>query len=223
MTAHVAIISSPAASIPGVLCAIIPTVRGGRVVGMTCRHAEWTDGVCAQTIPRISTLLSALHGVDTDGHRLLVCRNFWYSADKAMREVGMRVDSFVTIAPGGEGIDGPIHDRKIGRLYLLDLLRDKLPLIHLELPERRIDSHPHIISLGELRDALRVIQARPRLLDEETAAPGLDREDVLVLALALAVQDSERTGGGVAQDWDPRRSPNVAPRCTVYTGYHRKG
>jgi hypothetical protein len=231
MTAHVALITSPAASIPGALVALIPTARNGRVVGMQLRHAEWTNGPCSLAIPRVSALLTALDpmnrelrrevGGSPDDVRLLVCRNFWFSADTAMREAGLAVASFVTITPGGEGIDGPVHDRKVGRLALIDLLRDRLPLLHLTLPEQRLDSHPQVVAASELRDALRTIQARPRLLDAETEAPGLDREDVLVLALAMAVQDSERTGGGTASAWDPRVSPNVAPSQPVY-GYHRR-
>ena len=186
----IAVMTAPNASIPGAIAMLCGYYRltgwSYELTGVTIRQAEWISAPGAGTIGRLSAALGA---IDDDTVRLVVCENYWSTAAKKLREHELRADALVTIKPGIGASDQTAARNTIGRLYLLDSLRDILPKTRVALPEDRLEDYPNIVCGHELRSALREVQARPRMLDEETSAPGLDRGDVLLLTIALAAHD----------------------------------
>lgn len=190
----IAVLTAPNASIPGAIAMLRGDYRPigwcSELTSLTIRQVEWVTAPGAGAIPRLSAALAA---VGDEPARLVVCENYWSTAPRKLREHELRTDSMVTIKPGIGMPEQPVTHYSVGRLYLLDGLRDTLPKARVALPENRLEDHPDIVCAHELRSALREVQARPRLLDEETQAPGLDRGDVLLLSIALAAHDLQHS------------------------------
>jgi hypothetical protein len=199
-------LTAPNASIPGVIAVARGAYRYGtsrpELRGVQLEHVEWAHAPGAGCLPRMSAALSALtkqmelSPPDRAGEaavRLTIGDNFWSSVRQACARMKIYPDSVVSIRPGTVQPEGYHQDQSVGRLYLLDSLRDRLPILDVSLPGQPPEELPDVVTAHEMRGALRVVQARPRLLDEETMAPGLDRHDVLVLAVAMAVDDLARS------------------------------
>lgn len=210
-----AVLTAPNASIPGAIVAARGLYRGGdswtaELRAIEVRQAEWAPRPAALVIPRISEALLALVGPEEvarhhceapadprdsrDNIRLVVADNHWASAAPKLREHKIRADQLMTIKAGIATPDGDIRAGTVGRMYLLDALRDNFPKVSVHLPPQRLEEYPNLVNAHELRSAVRAIQARPRLLDEESQAPGLDRHDILLLTLGMAVDDLARHG-----------------------------
>jgi hypothetical protein len=202
----VAVISAPNASIPGAIVVARGHYRDSEqwwpeLRAVEVRQVEWATAPAAGCLPRVSAALAAVSErvgptpTNTDPRegdtsvRLTIGDNYWASVRPACERLHIRPDAIVTIRPGLSAPEGYHHQQTVGRLYLLDALRDRLPIMTVALPGERPEGLPDIVTAHEVRSALREIQARPRLLDEETSAPGLDRQDVLILTIALAVDD----------------------------------
>jgi hypothetical protein len=63
------------------------------------------------------------------------------------------------------------------------------------LPEERLEDFPECITRKELSEAFKSAQAKQRLADSETEAPGMDRSEILLLAVGLGLADLD-TGSG---------------------------
>lgn len=194
----IAVITPPNASVPGVLCVVeglypelgwSPEVRG-----FTLRHAEWIDDPGAACIPRLVAALAAVAPYfersrdDANDPRLVVCTNFWSSAREALHRANLSPDAFVSITPGSRSEGG------LGRMLLVDHLRDVMAKISLNMPEAPVAGHDRLILASELRVAFKELANKPRLLDDESQAPGLSRNDSLILCLGLAVHDLTKYG-----------------------------
>ena len=211
----IAVITAPTATVPGVIAVAGGLHRFGKASrpelrAVELRQAEWCHRPADGALERVSAALKAISGHfgptprDTDPRegddtvRLVVADNFWASVRPACEQVGIRPDIITTIQPGLSEPSGYHHRVQVGRAYLLDSLRDRLPMLTIALPTKRLESNPQIITVGELQAALREVQSKPRTIDAETESPGLDRNDVLVLAVALAMDD--------LRQWPPQRS-----------------
>lgn len=178
------------------------------------KQLEWIHDVGPGLIPRLASCLQFLCPEELQGMRdgygreiidwrdqgesdikILVCSNFWTSAAQKLGEHGINVDSFVTIKPGPAEYSGGMRS-SVGRLFLMDSLRDAMPKLSLNVPEERLGDYPNVVPASEVRSALREVAARARTIDEETGAAGIDRSEVLLLAIAMGVADINRHGSG---------------------------
>jgi hypothetical protein len=239
----ISVITAPNAAIPGCIVVARAVYREGKTPELRAveiRQAEWSHAPGHGCLSRVTDALTALShhagpsNADPRGGdpsvRLVIADNYWSSVRPRCERLHIVPDGIVTIRPGMAAPDGHHHRRTVGRLFLLDALRDRLPLVSVSLPGERTDELPDIVTGHELRSALRTVQARPRLLDEETLSPGLDREDVLVLAVALAVDDLARAltsdprgvNPHVGQARRPRRAAiSIGPREPAHRINHR--
>lgn len=215
MNPHViTILPAQNTSVPGILCLTDAVVGTSGIRNFGLLHAEWIYGLGAEVIPRLSEALRHLAPeeledlrdgkgkriIDWRKHgesdiRIIVAVNYWASAEHKLDEHGIDIDSIVTINTGIRPYVGGLRST-VGRMFLLDQLRDATPKIQMCLPETTLEEHPHIVPAHDLRAALREVSHNPRLLEDETGALLLDRNESLLLAIAMGVTDLQRYHGG---------------------------
>lgn len=195
----IAVITPPNASIPGCLVIVegLYPEQGwsSEVSGITLRHAEWVDDPGSACIPRLTAALKAAvpyyerSREDANDPRLVICTNFWSSARDSLHRANLSPDILVNIVAGsGESRES------VGRMLLVDHLRDVMSKISLNMPETPVEGRDRLVLAGELSTAFKELANKPRLLDDESQSPGLSRNDSLILCVGLAVRDLARYG-----------------------------
>lgn len=202
----ISLLSPPSAGVPGTL-AVAETIGNSGAIRLI--HAEWVDEPGNLCINRIAAALDCYKPRNLELWRdgtgqlpkdwraqadysdvLIVCAdNFWLSIKAALDKAGIWADDIIRISTGKTR-----HQKNVPRNLLLDLLRDSAQRLTVDLPAERHEGS-RMVTSHELRAALLDLAMRPRSIDEESGAEGMDRGEALVLAVAMAVDQLTETTG----------------------------
>ena len=123
--------------------------------------------------------------------RTVIDSTFWATAKSAVSDHPLNIDAFYCISNGRQSIKADGDYLSIGRLYLLDKLRDLYHrLEEINLPDTFNENYPNVIPRDRLKKAIVETQRKPRKQEDDALLiENADVDEQIVMALALGVTE----------------------------------
>lgn len=194
MTTKYHIVSLPplSPSVPGVLVLGESKINSkGKRSYLNIRQAEWVATPGSESMTRTGQALRwAQADLAESDVELFIVTNNWIRGYELMSNAGFQVSQSIRITSGADPLEPPRtysdSDWRIGRQYLMDLVRDEMLDLQLTLPVRPLEDHPEVVSHQDITRALTEALSKPRTMDVESDAHGItDRYENLLCGMGI--------------------------------------